>query len=85
MQRNRLPDDIGALRRDPVRRAERASGIRAIDLKPVVATIRWDQPEVVKNRSAKRRFLIDGRTAEAPDGKVSEDIGSKTMRAQKRG
>src|SRR5258708_36420124 len=82
MQRDRLPDDIGALRRDLVRRAERASSIRAIDLKPVVATIKRDQPEVVENRSAKRGFLIEDRASESPHRKAAENVGPQTMRAE---
>jgi hypothetical protein len=65
--------------------AEIARSIRAIDFKPIVATVGRDQPEVVQKRGAKRGFLIGHRPAEASDGKTAENVGSKTMRAEKLG
>lgn len=64
-------------------RAELASSIRAIHLKPIVAPVGRNQSEVVQNRAAKSGFLIDRRTAEAPDSKATENVCSKTMSAKK--
>jgi hypothetical protein len=66
-------------------RAEIARSIRTIDFKPIIATVGRDQPEVVQKRGAKRGFFISHRTAEASDGKTAENVGSKTMRAEKFG
>src|SRR5712671_5828303 len=66
-------------------RAEIARSIRAIDFKPIIATVGRDQPEVVQKRGAERGFYISHRTAEASDGKTAENVGSKTMRAEKFG
>ncbi len=85
MQRDRLPNQIGALWRHPMPRAELARGIRAIHLKPVVAAVGGNQPQVMQNRCAKRSFLVDHRTTEAPDSKATEDIGPKAMSAEKLG
>jgi hypothetical protein len=85
VQRDRLPNEIGALGRDLMFRAELAGSIRAIHLKPIVAAVRRNQPEVVQNRAAKSGFLVDYRTAEAPDSKATENVCSKTMSAEKPG
>jgi hypothetical protein len=85
VQGDRLPNQIRALRRDLMLRAEIARGIRAIYFKPIIATVGRDQPEVVQKRGAKRGFFISHRTAEASDGKTAENVGSKTMRAEKFG
>jgi hypothetical protein len=39
----------------------------------------------MQNRCAKRSFLVDHRTTEAPDSKATEDIGPKAMSAEKLG
>jgi hypothetical protein len=66
-------------------RAELARSIRAIDLKPIVTAVSRNQSEVVQNRAAKSGFLIDHRTAEAPDSKATKNVCSKTMSAEKLG
>jgi hypothetical protein len=66
-------------------RAEIARSIRAIDFKPIIATVGRDQPEVVQKRGAKCSFFVSHRTAEASDGKTAENVGSKAMRAEKFG
>jgi hypothetical protein len=85
VQRDRLPNQIGTLGRHTMLRAELASGIRAIHLKPIVSAARKNQAEVVQDGAAKRSFLIDHRTTEAPDSKAAEIVGSKTMSAEKLG
>src|SRR5277367_3662312 len=62
-------------------RAEIARSLHAIDFKPIIATVGRDQPEVVQ----KRGLFIGHRPAEASDGKTAENVGSKTMRAEKLG
>src|SRR5258706_6850332 len=85
VQSDRLPNQIRTLRRPLMLRAEIARSIRAIDFKPIIATVGRDQPEVVQKRGAKRGFFISHGTAEASDGKTAENVGSKTMRAEKLG
>jgi len=85
MQRDRLPNQIGALRRHLMLRAELSSGVRAIHLEAIVTAISGNQSEVVQNRAAKSGFLIDHRTAELPDSKATENVCSKTMSAEKFG
>src|SRR4249920_3835750 len=85
VQSDRLPNQIRTLRRHLMLRAEIARSIRAIDFKPIIATVGRDQPEVVPKRGAERGFYISHRTAEASDGKTAENVGSKTMRAEKFG
>jgi|SRR5271163_202795 len=65
--------------------ANNSRGIRAIHLKPVVAAVGGNQPQVMQNRCAKRSFFVDHRTTEAPDSKATEDIGPKAMSAEKLG
>src|SRR5258707_14022667 len=85
VQSDRLPNQIRTLRRHLMLRAEIARSIRAIDFKPIIATVWRDQPEVVQKRGAKRGFYISPRTAEASDGKTAENVGSKTMHTEKFG
>src|SRR5258708_38621530 len=85
MQRDRLPNQIGALWRHPMPRAELARGIRAIHLKPVVAAVGGNQPQVMQNRCAKRSFLVAHRTTRAPPHKATQDIGPKAKRAAELG
>ncbi len=85
MQRDRLPNHIGALWRHLMIYAEIASGLGAIHLKPVVAAIGRDQTKIVQNRPAKRGLLIDDRTSDTPDGQASENVRAQTMRAEKCG
>ena len=85
MQRDRLPNHIGALWRHLMIYAEIASGLGAIHLKPVVAAIGRDQTKIVQNRPAKRGLLIDHRTSDTPDGQASENVRAQTMRAEKCG
>jgi hypothetical protein len=66
-------------------RAELPSGICAIHLKPIIATVSRNKSEVVQNCGAKSGFLIAYRTAEAPDSKATENVCSKTMSAEKFG
>jgi hypothetical protein len=85
MQRDRLPNDIGALWRHLMLYAEIASGLGAIHLKTVVAAIGRDQTKIVQDRPAKRGLLIHHRTSDTPDGQASENVRAQTMRAEKCG
>jgi hypothetical protein len=85
VERDRLPNQIGALWRHLVLRAEMPSSIRPIHLEPIVAAVSRNQSEVVQNRSAKSSFLVGHRAAEAPDDKAAENVCPKTMRAEKLG
>jgi len=66
-----------------VLRAELPRSICAIHLKPIVATIGRNQPEVVQHGAAKRGFFVNHDAAEASDSETAEYVGSKTMSAEK--
>jgi hypothetical protein len=85
VQRDRLPNQVGALWRHLMLRAELPSSIRPIYLKPIVATVSGNQSEVVQSRGAKSGFLIGYRMAEVPDSKATENVCSQTMSAEKLG
>ncbi|HEX3342379.1 MAG TPA: hypothetical protein VHT68_24765 [Pseudolabrys sp.] len=85
MQCDRFPNQIGALWRHLMLRAELASSLCPIHLKPIVAAVSGNQSEVVQGRGAKSGFLIGYRAAEAPDSKATENVCSKTMSAEKLG
>jgi hypothetical protein len=85
VQRDRLPNQVGALWRHLMLRAELPSSIRPIYLKPIAATVSGNQSEVVQSRRAKSGFLIDHRMAQVPDSKATENVCSKTMSAEKLG
>jgi hypothetical protein len=65
--------------------AEIARSVRAIDFKPIVATVGRDQPEIVQKRGAKRGLLIGHGVADAFDGETAENVRSETMSAEKLG
>src|SRR5258705_8665394 len=83
MQRDRLPNQIGALWRHPMPRAELARGIRAIHLKPVVAAVGGNHPQVMQNPCAKPSFFLHHRKTQTPHSTATEDIGAKAMSAEK--
>ena len=58
VQGDRLPDQIGALRRHLMLGAELASSIRAVHFEAILAKVSRNQSEIVQNSAAKRCFLV---------------------------
>ena len=85
VERDRLPNQIGALRGHLMLRTEFAGGIGTIHLETVVAAVGRNEPEVMQDRTAKGGFLIDHGAPETLDREATEDVRPHTMTAEKLG
>src|SRR5208282_2942411 len=82
VQGDRLPNQIGALRRHLMFGAELASSVRAVDLEAILAPIGWNQSEIMQNCAAEGGLFIDHRAPDASHSKTAEDEGSEAMGAE---